>query len=46
MALFEVAGDALKPQPIAEFAALQMYERDDLQRLLREDLSVLGRSSS
>ena len=42
MPLFEVNDSGLKRQPIAAFAALGLYERDDLQRRLRDDISALG----
>src|SRR4051812_35596948 len=42
MPLYEVTDAGLKRQPIAAFAALGMYERTDLQRLLRDDISALG----
>ncbi|MFN2506610.1 MAG: hypothetical protein ABR540_20765 [Acidimicrobiales bacterium] len=41
MPLFEVTEDGLRRRPIAAFAALGMYERADLQRLLRDDISAL-----
>lgn len=40
--LFEVTEVGLKPQPQAAFAALGLYERADLQRLLRDGISALG----
>ncbi|HJV09545.1 MAG TPA: hypothetical protein VJ653_07680 [Acidimicrobiales bacterium] len=42
MPLFEVTAAGLKARPIADFAVLGMYERADLQRLLRDDISALG----
>ncbi|MDQ3573317.1 MAG: hypothetical protein M3404_00070 [Actinomycetota bacterium] len=42
MPLYEVTEGGLKRQPVAAFAALGMYERADLQRLLRDDISALG----
>src|SRR6266487_2301345 len=42
MPLYEAMDDGLKPRPVAQFAALGMYERLDLQRLLRDDISALG----
>jgi hypothetical protein len=42
MPLYEIADGALKPHPIAEFAALGLYERADLQRMLRDDILPLG----
>lgn len=41
-ALYEVTDEGLRRQPVAAFAALGMYERADLQRLLRDDVSALG----
>lgn len=41
MPLYEVTGEGLKRRPPAAFAALGMYERADLQRLLRDDISAL-----
>lgn len=42
MPLYEVGSEGLKQQPVAGFAALGLYERADLQRLLRNDISPLG----
>lgn len=42
MPLFEVTEGGLKARPVAKFAELGLYERSDLQRLLREDISALG----
>jgi hypothetical protein len=42
MPLFEVTGSGLRARPVAEFAELGLYERADLQRLLRDDISALG----
>ncbi len=42
MPLYEVTENGLHKQPVAAFAALGMYERADLQRLLRDDISALG----
>jgi len=39
--LHRISGDALTPVSATSFAALELRERDDLQRLLRDDLSVL-----
>jgi len=39
--LYEVMDDGLKRRPPAAFAALGMYEKADLQRLLRDDISAL-----
>lgn len=41
MGLHRISGDSLKPVGATTFAALELRERDDLQRLLRDDLSVL-----
>lgn len=41
MPLYEVTEAGLKRRPLARFADLGMYERADLQRLLREDISAL-----
>src|SRR4051794_30849305 len=41
MALFEVSGDSLVPHSPAKFKGLEMYERADLQRLLRSDIAVI-----
>jgi hypothetical protein len=40
--LYEISGDSLVSHDAAEFRALDLYEKRDLQRLLREDISVLG----
>ena len=42
MPLYEVGAQGLIPRPTADFAALAMYERADLQRLLRDDIFALG----
>jgi hypothetical protein len=42
MPLYEVTDTGLEQRPPAGFAALEMYERQDLQRLLREQISALG----
>lgn len=42
MAIFEVTDAGLQPHSPAQFAGLGMYERQDLQRLLREQPSALG----
>ena len=41
MPLYQVTEEGLKRRPPAAFAALGMYERADLQRLLRDDISAL-----
>ncbi len=41
MPLYEVTDKGLKSQAVAKFADLGMYERADLQRLLRDDISAL-----
>ncbi len=38
MPLFEVTEEGLERRPPAAFAALALYEREDLQRLLRDDI--------
>jgi hypothetical protein len=42
MPLHEIRGDNLLAHDVAEFAALELYERNDLQRLLRDNVSILG----
>ncbi|MEU7994050.1 hypothetical protein AB0B83_01735 [Micromonospora sp. NPDC049060] len=42
MPLYEIDGDRLRRHDAARFAALGIYERDDLQRLLRDDIAVLS----
>jgi len=42
MPLYEVTGDGLQERSVEQFAALGMYERPDLQRLLRDRISALG----
>jgi len=41
MPLYEVTEEGLERRPPAAFATLGMYERADLQRLLRDDISAL-----
>lgn len=41
MPLYEVTEQGLKAHAPGAFAALEMYERDDLQRLLRDEISAL-----
>ena len=41
MPLYEVTEEGLERRPPAAFAAYGMYERADLQRLLRDDISAL-----
>ena len=41
MPLYEVTEEGLERRPPGAFAALGMYERADLQRLLRDDISAL-----
>ncbi len=41
MPLFEVSESGLRPQSVATFKELGMYERVDLQPLLRDDISAL-----
>jgi hypothetical protein len=40
--LYEVTDTGLKRREVGKFAALGMYERADLQRLLRQDPTALG----
>lgn len=42
MPLYEVGATGLEPRPVAAFKDLGLYERTDLQRLLRDDISPLG----
>lgn len=42
MALYEVRDAGLERRPVAAFKDLELYERADLQRLLRDDISPLG----
>jgi hypothetical protein len=42
MPLFEMTSDAFRPLSQASFADLKVRERDDLQRLLRTQIEVLG----
>lgn len=42
MPLYEVGTRSLERRPTADFAALAMYERQDLQRLLRDQIDALG----
>lgn len=42
MPLFEMNADAFRPLSQASFAVLKVRERDDLQRLLRAQIDVLG----
>ena len=42
MPLFEMTSDAFRPLSRASFADLKVRERDDLQRLLRSQIDVLG----
>lgn len=42
MPLYEIHDDGLRRHDVARFAALGVYERADLQRLLRGDIGVLG----
>jgi hypothetical protein len=41
MPLYEIHDDGLRRHNAAQFAALGIYERHDLQRLLRDDIGVL-----
>lgn len=42
MPLFEMTASAFRPVSLASFAELKVKERDDLQRLLRTQIDVLG----
>lgn len=42
MPLYEVGNDGLQRRDAAQYAALGIYERADLQRMLRQDISPLG----
>jgi hypothetical protein len=42
MPLFEISGEELQEHPPAQFADLGLYERGDLQRLLRDRVGVLA----
>lgn len=42
MPLFEMTSDAFRPLSRASFADMKVRERDDLQRLLRSQIQVLG----
>ncbi|MHB1310187.1 MAG: hypothetical protein ACYC23_24225 [Limisphaerales bacterium] len=42
MPLYEMRPDAFRPIRQASFADLKVRERDDLQRLLRTQIDVLG----
>lgn len=42
MPLYEISDSGLVAHDRADFVALGLYERADLQRLLREDISALG----
>ena len=42
MPLYEIGESGLRPHAPAQFAELGLYERGDLQRLLRQDISALG----
>lgn len=42
MPLYEIDGSHLRRHDAARFAALGIYERNDLQRLLRDDIAVLS----
>lgn len=42
MPLFEMTSDAFRPLSRASFADMKVRERDDLQRLLRSQIEVLG----
>jgi hypothetical protein len=42
MPLYEMTSDTFRPLDEASFASLKVRERDDLQRLLRSQIEVLG----
>ena len=42
MPLYELTSDAFRPLNRATFADLKVRERDDLQRMLRTQIEVLG----
>lgn len=42
MSLYEIATDRLKSIPLSTFQEKQIRERDDLQRLLKNQISVLS----
>lgn len=42
MPLYEIEDDGLRRHEAAQFTALGLYERADLQRLLRDDIKVLA----
>lgn len=42
MGLYEITETGLKEREVAQFAALGLYERSDLQRLLRDKIEALG----
>ncbi len=42
MALYEITGDGLRELPTTTYAQAAVRERDDLQRLLRDNIAVLG----
>jgi|GEM_PF-2723103 len=42
MPLFEITPDQLRPLSLASLAEMKVRERDDLQRLLRTQIDVLG----
>src|SRR3954447_13191260 len=42
MGLYEITEGGLQEREIAQFAALGLYERSDLQRLLRDKIEALG----
>jgi hypothetical protein len=39
MPLYEMADSGLERRPVAAFSDLQLYERADLQRVLRDEIS-------
>jgi hypothetical protein len=42
MSLYRITSEKLEPVPTTTFASEKLLERQDLQRLLRRDISVLG----
>ena len=42
MALFEITDDGLVKQDVESFSGLRLKEREDLQRVLRDQIDALG----
>src|SRR5437879_1352988 len=40
--LYEITDGGLERQPVSKFGALGIYERSDIQRRLRDDITPLG----